>query len=681
MAVPTPNTLRRPYADAQSHPTSAGTQLERVPVLIFDEPAQMAYQVARRIANLIEERRAVGKPLVLGLPTGSTPIGVYQHLIRMHQEDDLDFSGVITFNLDEYFPISPESLQSYHRFMRENFFDHVNIPEKSIHIPRGNLAPEEVETHCLAYEHAIKKAGGIDLVLLGIGRSGHIGFNEPGSSPDTRTRLVLLDEITRKDAASDFFGDENVPREAITMGVGTIMEAREIILMATGEHKAPILRRAVEEEPTREVTASYLQTHRDVTFYVDRAAASDLTREKTPWLVTEVSWDLALTKRAVIWLSEQAGKAILRLDSADFYRHHLHGLLHAFPSVDEVCRTVFEDLRRRIHYKDQLPRGERVVVFSPHPDDDVISMGGMLDKLVQNGNEVVVAYMTNGSVAVFDADVRRYLRFVEMSRQALGLGAEAQAQLQEHTRQLHAFLDQKEPGAIDMPEVQEIKAYIRYSEAIAGIEVLGLTAEAARFLDMPFYKTGTVRKDPIGEADIEVVLALLRELDPAHVYVAGDLSDPHGTHRMCYVAIKEALARYNAGDAPVAQEAAAAQAEGENGQAAPAKQRKRSPKKKNQPPSPDGPLVWLYRGAWQEWEIHKADVFNPLSKADLDRKIEAIYKHESQKDRAMFPGAYDEREFWQRARDRNRETAEALNALGLPEFYAAEAFVTTRDMP
>ena len=638
-------------------PGGEGTQLERVPVYIFEQPSEVALQVARRIATLVEEHRRAGKHLVLGLPTGSTPIGVYQHLIRMHRDEGLDLSGVITFNLDEYYPIDPESLQSYHRFMHENFFDHVNIPPQNIHIPLGNIPRAEVPAACLAYERAIEEAGGLDLVLLGIGRSGHIGFNEPGSSRDTRTRLIMLDEITIKDAASDFFGDENVPREAITMGVGTILDAREIILMATGEHKARIVREAVEEEPNRQVTASYLQLHGRAAFYLDRAAAGELTREKTPWLVKQVDWTPEMARRAVIWLSEKLGRAIPLLEAADFYRNHLHDLVHQYPSVDDLTRTVFEDLRQRILYRDQLMQGKRVVVFSPHPDDDVISMGGMLDKLAANGNEVVVAYMTNGSVAVFDADVRRMLRFVEMSYSVLGLSEAETRGLRAQMERIRRFLAEKKPGEVDLPEVQALKAHIRYAEAIAGIEVMGLGEENARFLDMPFYKTGTVRKDPIGEADIEVVLGLLREMRPDHIFVAGDLSDPHGTHRMCYVAIRDALARYNeelSGGAVSAGDGSASEVE--------------------------RPLVWLYRGAWQEWEIHDADVLVPLSKQDMDRKIEAIFKHESQKDRAMFPGAYDEREFWQRARDRNRATAAQMNRLGLPEFYAAEAFVTTYDL-
>jgi glucosamine-6-phosphate deaminase len=647
--------------DPREQGAPTGTQHERVETLIFDAPAEMAHRVALRIATLIEERQAVGKNAVLGLPTGSTPIGVYQELIRMHEEEALDFSNVVTFNLDEYYPMEPESLQSYHRFMDENLFDHVNIPEENIHIPRGDIPPDEVERHCIEYEHAIEKAGGIDLMLLGIGRSGHVGFNEPGSSQETRTRMVILDEITRKDAASDFFGEENVPQEAITMGVGTILDCNEIILMATGEHKAPIVQRAVEEPPTREVTASYLQDHHSATFYLDRAAAGELTRVKTPWRVREVDWDDEKAKRAVIWLSQTQNKPIPRLDASDYYQNQLHSLVHRYDHVDDLAREVFEDLRQRITYPKNLVSDERVVVFSPHPDDDVISMGGMLDNLVTNGNDITVAYMTSGNVAVFDADVRRYLRFVSLSGDTLDLSSEGLDQFHEQCDEIERFFAKKDPGEIDLPEVQELKAHIRYGEAIAAIEVMGLDGTNAEFLDMPFYKTGRVRKDPISEADVEVVYDLLTDVEPTHVFVAGDLSDPHGTHRMCYKAIKEALQQYD-------DETAVTSGDGVPEDKTPAGYRPQ-------------PQVWLYRGAWQEWPIHEADVFVPLSKADLDRKVEAIFKHESQKDRAMFPGAYDDREFWERARDRNRDTADTLNGLGLPEFYAAEAFVTTDEMP
>ena len=635
-------------------PGPAGTQRERVPVLIFDDAERLARQVARRVATLVEQGQSVGRPVVLGLPTGSTPVGVYRELVRMHREEGLDFSNVVTFNLDEYVPMQPDSLQSYHRFMREHLFDHVNVRPENVHIPRGDLDGEELEAHAHEYERQIEAAGGLDLVLLGIGRSGHVGFNEPGSGPETETRVVALDETTRKDAASDFFGGDYVPRRAVTMGVGTILSAREVILIAVGEHKAPIVRRAVEEPPSTEVAATFLQHHRNAAFYVDRAAAANLTRERAPWLVEDVEWTDELSRRATIWLSEETGKALLTLDRADFERHGLHALTLAHGDPDKLCRAVFEGLRRRVAYAPDLPSGQRVLLLSPHPDDDVISMGGMLGALVEAGNEVTVAYMTNGSVAVFDADVRKYLRFVAMSRSVLGDGgrlpdddavpqdAARVADRAPEVSELLYALEEKAPGQPDGAAIQAIKAQIRYAEAVAALEVMGLGPEDARFLDLPFYRTGLVKKNPITDADVDILADLFDELRPHHLFVAGDLSDPHGTHRLCYDAAAAALRRY-----------------------------KKAVEKS------DAPEVWLYRGAWQEWEVHRADVFLPLSRAEVGRKMEAIFKHESQKDRAMFPGGHDEREFWERARDRNTGTAQKLDRLGLPEFYAAEAYVVT----
>ncbi len=627
-------------------------KLERVPVLVFEDSSQLAVHIAKKIANLIEEKNAAGDTAVLGLPTGSTPIGVYRELVRLHVESGLDFSNVLTFNLDEYFPIKKTGLQSYHRFMRVNLFDHVNIPSENINIPDGEIAESDIQNHCFEYERKIAEAGGMDLILLGIGRSGHIGFNEPGSTSQDRTRRIVLDEITRKDAASDFFEEKYVPREAITMGVGTILESKEIILIATGEHKAPILRKAVEGEITQDISATYLQTHPNASFYVDKAAASELTREKTPWIVSTFKWTDELAKRAVIWLSRRQKKAIGQLEKADFHENHLHDLVYTFGDIDKLCKDVFQDLLGRLKSNDDLPKNKKVILFSPHPDDDVISMGGMLGKLVENGNEVIVAYMTNGSVAVFDQDVYRHLRFMEMTYPVMF--GEPKEKIVEFTKPLFDFLDNKKPAQVDIEAIQNIKAYIRYTEAIAGIEIMGLTYRDARFLDMPFYKTGLVKKNDVGPLDVEIIKDLFHELSPDHIFVAGDLSDPHGTHRLCYSAIKRGLKVYC---------------------------EDLSESDSDDKKVDIGPLVWLYRGAWQEWEIDAADCFVPLTRADLKRKIEAIFKHESQKDRALFPGAYDKREFWQRAKDRNRATATELDALGLPEYHAAEAFVVTRDMP
>jgi glucosamine-6-phosphate deaminase len=612
---------------------------ENMPVVIVEDYDDIARLVAGRIATLIRTRRAAGERAVLGLATGSTPIGVYRELIRLHREEKLDFSNVITFNLDEYYPMQSDSIHSYHRFMRENLFDHINVRPEHVHIPRGDVARPDVEAHCREYEAAIQRAGGIDFQILGIGKTGHIGFNEPGSSIESRTRLVHLDTITRKDAAADFFGEENVPREAITMGVATIMAAREVALIATGEHKAAIVKRSVEGDISHEVAATYLQQHQNTTFYVDSAAAGELTRVKTPWLLREVDWTAPLIERAVVWLSNQCDTPILKLSETTYRENHLSPLLARFTSVDVLNKAVFSRLAAKICDNQRLPRERRIIVFSPHPDDDVISMGGTLRKLHENDNEVVVAYMTSGNIAVFDHEVRRYIDFLQRFTRDRDELTDAMVEgVNALAGRIGAALAAKRPGDVDIPEVQDTKREIREAEAVSGVEALGLPRSACRFLNLPFYQTGQVRKDPIGPADIRIILELFDEVRPEVIYVAGDLSDPHGTHRQCKDAIEAALREYSG-------------------------------------PQPE---VWLYRGAWQEWPVHEADVLVPLSRDELRRKIFAIFKHQSQKDTAPFPGPYDEREFWQRVEARNTGTARDLDRLGLPEYHAIEAFVVSR---
>lgn len=610
---------------------------ERIRTVVVDDHEEIALLVADRIATLIKERNAAGVPAVLGLATGSTPIGVYRELVRKHTEEGLSFRNVVTFNLDEYYPMEKDSIHSYHRFMWENLFSHVDIDPKNVHIPDGTVPRHEAEEYCYRYESQIKRAGGIDFQILGIGKTGHIGFNEPGSGAESRTRMVLLDTITRRDAAADFFGEEFVPREAITMGVATILDAREIAILATGEHKSSIVRRAVEGEVDVEVAATFLQSHPNTTFYVDHAAAAELTRIATPWLIDEVKWTTELGVRAVIWLSQQTNKAILKLTQRDYADHKLSSLVAKYGTPGETNGKVFNILGAKIRGKSKLPTKKRVICFSPHPDDDVISMGGILRKFVENENDITVAYMTSGNIAVFDHDVRRYVDFLERMAEEDALHQEAVRAL---AKRVHDFLAQKKPGEVDIPEVQDIKRLIREAEAVSGIETIGLTAKAARFLDLPFYQTGKVKKDPIGPADVRIVAELLRELRPDLIFVAGDLSDPHGTHRMCKEAIDSALAELGK--------------DGENGKL---------------------PEVWLYRGAWQEWPIHEATWLVPLSQEELRLKIQAIFKHQSQKDSAPFPGGYDEREFWQRVEARNKGTATELDRLGLAEYYAMEAYV------
>ncbi len=607
----------------------------KVPCFAFASNADVARHVAQMIANLIRERNAIGQNAVLGLPTGSTPIGVYRELIRMHREERLDFSRVLTFNLDEYYGIRPGQLQSYHRWMAENFFDHVNIPPNHVFVLDGTVALQDVEEHCRQFESQIRRLGGLDIVLLGVGRNGHIGFNEPFGERHSRTRLVTLDPLTRKDAASDFFHEENVPTQALTMGIDTILEARRVILMAFGEHKAPIVREAVEGPVSDAVPASYLREHHAATVFIDQAAAAELTAVATPWVLGGVEWTDELTKRAVLWLCEQAGKALLKLDGDDFRSHGLHQLLRDHGPAPRVAHRVFRRMLDTIEYKPAGREPCRALVFSPHPDDDVISMGGTIIRLVEDSHEVHIAYMTSGNIAVFDHDALTLADLMTELNRRFGIDAQKTPDLESQVVQ---SLASKGPGEPDHDNVLKIKALIRWSEAKSAAGVCGCKEEFLHFLDLPFYRTGTIAKKPLGDDDVRIVRELVEQVRPRQVYVAGDLSDPHGTHRVCADAIFRALR----------------QIESEAG---------------------SRPEVMLYRGAWQEWPLDEIDVAVPLSPGDLRLKKQAIFRHESQKDSVLFRGSDDQREFWQRAEDRNRATADHYNRIGLPEYFAMEAFV------
>ena len=475
-------------SDPQRAPTIEGSrQRERLRTIVVPNHDDLAALLANRIVEVIRRETAAKGRCVLGLATGSTPLGIYQELIRRHRAGEVDYSRVVTFNLDEYYPMPPTSPHSFRRYMQENLFDHINLPPAQAHVPDGGTPRERLAEACAAYERAIAAVGGIDFQLLGIGQSGHIGFNEPGSTADSRTRLVTLDTITRRAAAADFFGEDNVPREAITMGVATILEAREIALIATGEHKAAIVRRAVEGEPSQDVAATYLQGHPNATAYLDLAAAAELTRIKTPWALQSVDWTPALTERAVVWLSEQAGKAILKLTAQDYAEHHLSPLLARSGAPGPINGEVFNRLRDKIRGRARLPARTRALVFSPHPDDDVIAMGGILRKLWENENTITVAYMTSGNIAVFDHDVRRHLEFTERAAATLGVDPAAVRRVR---AEVEKSLEGKAPGDVDLPAVQDLKRVIRESEAIAALEAVGLPRAAARFLDLPFYRTG-----------------------------------------------------------------------------------------------------------------------------------------------------------------------------------------------
>jgi glucosamine-6-phosphate deaminase len=662
--------MTTPTVDATGaiSPHVAAYGVEKIPVTVYPSSGLASRAIAGEIAELIRAKSARSEKTVLGLATGSTPTAVYDELIRLHKEEGLSFKNVITFNLDEYYPINPDELQSYRRFMREHLFDHIDIDPKNAHVPDGTIPRENIWEYCQHYEKQIKQAGGLDYQLLGIGRTGHVGFNEPGSPRDSRTRLITLDRITRMDAASDFFGEWNVPRKAITMGVESIMSARKVVLMAWGENKAPVIKKAVEGEITSQIPATFLQQHPAARIVLDLAAGAELTRFKTPWLLGSMEdfglkWDPQTTRKAAIWLSQTVGKPLLKLTDEDYNEHGLQELIASRGGAYDINVEIFRTMQATItgwpggkpkteaqhdappgaptfHHNNAEVFPKRVVIFSPHPDDDVISMGGTFIRLCEQGHDVHVAYQTSGNIAVFDAAALRHADFVREYAQAFGLG-ERQAQRIED--QIESFVKRKQPGEVDSPELQKIKGLIRRTEARAGAKFSGVKEENIHFLDLPFYETGRVRKKPLGEEDIRITMALLEDVKPHQIYAAGDLSDPHGTHRVCLAAVIEACRRLKDQDWIKNCE------------------------------------VWLYRGAWQEWGVDEIEMAVPLSPDEVQRKRIAVFKHESQKDRALFPGT-DTREFWQRAEERNRETARLYDQLGLAEYEAIEGFVRWRGL-
>ncbi len=510
----------------------------KIPTLVFPTSNQASRHVALMIESLIRQNNSANRPTVLGLATGSTPVGLYRELIRLHKEEELDFSRVISFNLDEYYPMKPEDLHSYNLWMKETFFNHVNIQPQNIHIPDGTIPLHEAEEYCARYEQLIRRSGGIDLQILGIGRTGHIGFNEPGSTRHSRTRLVTLDPVTRRDAASGFYGEENVPHQAITMGVGTILEARKIVIMAFGEHKAPIVQRAVEQEMTDAIAASFLQKHPDTTFLLDKAAAGHLTPVRLPWMMGSVQWTPAMIRRAVIWLSLKIGKPLLKLDDDDFREHELYELLREHGPAQKLGHQVFDQMMATICTKPGGDEPKTALIFSPHPDDDVISMGGTLIRLVEQGHKVHIAYMTSGNIAVFDHDARRFTDFVAEFNQLFEIDREHTEAVENRVRD---FLRTKSPGQPDSEDLLKVKKLIRETEARAAALACGVPEEQLEFMDLRFYRTGTIAKAPIHPQDIIDIVSLLQKLQPAQIYVAGEMSDPHGTHQSCANAIFQAV--------------------------------------------------------------------------------------------------------------------------------------------
>jgi glucosamine-6-phosphate deaminase len=616
------------------------TRFEKIHNVIFDSSKEASLLVAQEIANLIQRKEELNEPCVLGLATGSSPIKVYEELVRMHKEEGLSFKNVVTFNLDEYYPMDKDNIQSYYYFMHEHLFNHVDIVAENINIPDGKVSAEELRQYCIDYDMKIKSYGGLDFQLLGIGRTGHIGFNEPGSHVNSATRSITLDHITRVDAAPAFLGVDNVPRKAITMGIGTVKNAKRIVLLAWGISKADIVKETIEGEISSQVPATYLQEHNNTTFVLDTEASTELTRVKTPWLVKSCIWTDELKLKAVVWLSELTSKPILKLTDKDYNDNGMSGLLAEEGTAYHLNIKMFNTLQHTITgwpggkpnaddtYRPErsTPSKKRIIIFSPHPDDDVISMGGTFDRLVEQGHEVHIAYQTSGNIAVSNDEA---LKFAEVSTVLNSASTESDSIID--------FLKNKSENDIDSVAVRKLKGLIRRSESLGATRYMGVPDANVHFLNLPFYETGTVKKGNLTDADIDIMCNLIEEVKPHQIYAAGDLADPHGTHKVCLDSLFEALKRL---------------------------------KSKN---FMDDCWVWLYRGAWHEWETYQIEMAVPMSPDQVLKKRYAIFYHQSQKDGVMFQGD-DSREFWVRAEDRNRATAKKYNDLGLAEYAAIEAF-------
>ena len=623
---------------------------EKIPTEIFPTPEAGSKYAAGEIAKLIRQKQNEGKQCVLGLATGSTPVIMYKELVRLHKEEGLSFKNVITFNLDEYFPIAKNDYQSYWSFMHRHLFDHIDVDPSNIHVPNGELSKEEAKQHCIEYEQMIDDAGGIDLQILGIGGNGHIGFNEPGASIHSKTRLTNLDNNTRIVNAREFQNISKVPRLALTMGISTIMKAKRILLMAWG-FKAQIVAKAVEGYVTEHVPASILQQHNNCTFILDEQAASELARFKSPWLTGEIEWTPKMIKRAVVNLALKLNKPVLSLTTLDYNENGLGELLVEQADAYEINLQVFYLLRDSItgwpggkpdahlpaHPERSKPYPKRVIIFSPHPDDDIISMGGTFMRLHDQGHEVHVAYQTSGNIAVTDEFVTRFIDFAVGFEELFNIDNEKSSEILVEAQN---FLASKQPQQVDTPEIRAIKGLIRRTEAKATCKYVGLPEGRWHFQNLPFYETGTIEKKPMGEEDVQLTIELLRKIKPHQVYCAGDLADPHGTHKVCLDIVFESLKRLKTeGDDWV-----------------------------------NDCWMWLYKGAWQEWDIADIEMAIPMSPDQVIKKRHGIFIHQSQKDAVPFQGS-DNREFWQRAEDRNSSTANLYAALGLTRYAAMEAFV------
>jgi glucosamine-6-phosphate deaminase len=624
---------------------------EKIPVRIYPDLKEGSKFAAREIADLIRSKKAAGLPCILGLATGSTPRSMYAELVRMHKEEGLSFQNVITFNLDEYYPIEKDALQSYNRFMHTHLFDHIDIDPKNIHIPNGETPKENIKAHCLEYERMIDEAGGIDLQVLGIGNNGHIGFNEPGSSILSRTRLVTLDNSTRIANSHEFANISEVPRLAITMGISTILKAKRILLMAWGPAKTAVVQKSVEDNVTEQIPASLLQQHNDSIFILDEVAAADLTRYKSPWLTGDCEWTPKMIRKAVVNMALKVNKPLLSLTNIDYRDNGLGDLLVEEGDAYEINLRVYYMLRDSItgwpggkpdlhlpnHPERTKPYPKRCVIFSPHPDDDIISMGGTFQRLHDQGHDVHVAYQTSGNIAVTDEFVTRFMDFAVGFEDMFAVDSKKSKEILEQARQ---YLRIKKSNQIDTPEIRAVKGLIRRCEAKATCRYVGIKDENIHFQNLPFYETGTIEKKPMGEEDVKMTVELLRKIKPHQIYCAGDLADPHGTHKVCLDIVFESLRRIKAAGDEWIRDC----------------------------------WVWLYKGAWQEWDLSEIEMAIPMSPDQVLKKRFGIFIHQSQKDMVPFQGS-DSREFWQRAEDRNANTANLYADLGLTKYAAMEAFV------
>lgn len=642
----------RYYKPENAFERSVLTRLEKIPTDIYESAEEGANHVANEIAHIIREKQKAGRFCVLALTGGSSPRNVYSALIRKHKEEGLSFRNVIVFNLYEYYPLAPDAINSNLNALKEMFLNHVDIDKQNIFSPEGTIAKDAILEYCRLYEQRMESFGGLDIALLGIGRVGNIAFNEPGSRLNSTTRLILLDNDSRTEASKMFGSIESTPISSITMGISTILSAKNIYLTAWGDEKAKMIKECVEGPVTDTIPSSFLQTHNNAHVVIDLAAAGNLTRIQRPWLVTSCEWNDKLIRSAIVWLCQLTGKPILKLTNKDYNENGLSELLALYGSAYNVNIKIFNDLQHTITgwpggkpnaddtYRPERakPFPKRVIVFSPHPDDDVISMGGTIRRLVEQKHDVHVAYQTSGNIAVGDEEVIRFLHFINGFNQIFNNSEDKV--ISDKYAEIRNFLKEKKDGDMDTRDILTIKGLIRRGEARTACTYNNIPLSHVHFLDLPFYETGKIQKNPISEADVEIVRNLLREVKPHQIFVAGDLADPHGTHRVCTDAVFAAI-----------------DLEKEEG----AKWLKDC-------------RIWMYRGAWAEWEIENIEMAVPISPEELRAKRNSILKHQSQMESAPFLGN-DERLFWQRSEDRNRGTAALYDNLGLASYEAMEAFV------